>query len=102
MIKIFKIGESKMNKTELITQVSTDTNLSKTDSTKALEAILNTIISATQAGDKVALTGFGSFTVTERKAREGRNPRTGDIIKIPASKVPKFIAGKTFKDKVNG
>ncbi|WP_342642599.1 HU family DNA-binding protein [Rhodoligotrophos ferricapiens] len=90
-----------MNKNELIAQVAKDANLSKNDASEAVEATLNAIISALGKGDEVRLVGFGTFAVASRAAAEGRNPRTGETIKIPASKAPKFKAGKAFKDAVN-
>jgi len=90
-----------VNKNELIAQVAKDANLSKNDASEAVEATLNAIISALGKGDEVWLVGFGTFAVASRAAAEGRNPRTGETIKIPASKAPKFKAGKAFKDAVN-
>jgi len=90
-----------VNKNELIAQVAKDANLSKNDASEAVEATLNAIISALGKGDEVRLVGFGTFAVASRAAAEGRNPRTGETIKIPASKAPKFKAGKAFKDAVN-
>ncbi len=90
-----------MNKNELIAQVAKDANLSKNDASEAVEATLKAIISALGKGDEVRLVGFGTFSVASRAAAEGRNPRTGETIKIPASKAPKFKAGKAFKDAVN-
>ncbi len=74
--------------------------LTKIDAGKALDATINTIIDAVKDNDKVTLTGFGTFMASERNAREGRNPRTGETISIPAAKVPKFVAGKGFKEAV--
>lgn len=90
-----------MNKNDLIAKVASEANLSKSDAGDAIEATLNCITSALQSGDEVRLVGFGTFSVTHRAASEGRNPRTGDKIKIPASKNPKFKAGKPLKDAVN-
>ena len=90
-----------MNKNELIAQVAKDANLSKNDASEAVEATLNAIIGALAKNDEVRLVGFGTFAVATRAATEGRNPRTGEAIKIPASKAPKFKAGKAFKDAVN-
>ena len=89
-----------MNKTELIQGVAEKSGLTKKDSEKAVNAILQSIMDAVSAGDKVQLIGFGTFESRERAAREGRNPSTGDIINIPATKVPAFKAGKAFKDMV--
>ncbi len=90
-----------MNKTELIEAVAQAAGLTKTDSDKAVNALLETVQAAVQAGDKVTIPGFGSFSVSERKARTGRNPQTGETIKIAASKSPKFTAGSGFKAAVN-
>lgn len=90
-----------MNKNELIAQVAKDANLSKNDASEAVEATLNAIIGALASNDEVRLVGFGTFAVATRAATEGRNPRTGEAIQIPASKAPKFKAGKAFKDAVN-
>ncbi len=90
-----------MNKTELIEAVAEAAGLTKTDSDKAVNALLATVTAAVQAGDKVTIPGFGTFEVTERKARTGRNPQTGETIKIAASKSPKFKAGSGFKAAVN-
>lgn len=87
-----------MNKTELIQSVAEKSGLTKKDSEKAVNAILQSIMDTVSAGDKVQLIGFGTFESRERAAREGRNPSTGDIINIPATKVPAFKAGKAFKD----
>ncbi|QPC44797.1 HU family DNA-binding protein [Kaustia mangrovi] len=91
-----------MNKNELIASVAADANMTKADAAEAVEATLDTIIDALKKGDEVRLVGFGTFSVSQRAASEGRNPRTGETIKIPASKAPKFKAGKAFKDAVNG
>ncbi|SHK07633.1 bacterial nucleoid protein Hbs [Anaerobranca californiensis DSM 14826] len=89
-----------MNKTELIQSVAEKSGLTKKDSEKAVNAVLETIMDAVSAGDKVQLIGFGTFEARERAAREGRNPSTGEVISIPATKVPAFKAGKAFKDMV--
>ena len=89
-----------MTKEELIEKVSSSSGLSKTDAGRALNAIVNSITSALKKGQTVTLVGFGTFKVTKRKARKGRNPRTGETIAIKAAKVPKFTAGKGFKDAV--
>jgi DNA-binding protein HU-beta len=90
-----------MNKTELVDIIATEADLSKAAASRALDAALNAIASALKKEDNVALLGFGTFTVRERAAREGRNPRTGDIIKIKATKVPSFKAGRALKETVN-
>ena len=90
-----------MNKNELIEKVAETSDLAKSDATKAVEGVFDTITSALQGGDEVRLVGFGTFSVTQRQASEGRNPRTGEKIQIPASKQPKFKAGKQLKEAVN-
>ena len=90
-----------MNKTELVNAIAAKTGLSKKDSDAALAATVEAITEALKAGDKVALIGFGTFEVRERGERSGKNPRTGEVIKIKASKVPAFKAGKPLKDSVN-
>lgn len=88
-----------MNKTELINAIAAE-GLSKKDAEKALNAMTSAIGDALAKGEAVQLMGFGTFSVKERAAREGRNPRTGETVKIAASKVPAFKAGKALKDKV--
>lgn len=90
-----------MNKSELIEAVANKTDMTKTATQGALEAIVEVITKALKKGDKVQLVGFGTFSVAKRAATTGRNPRTGESIKIPASKQPKFKAGKELKDTVN-
>jgi DNA-binding protein HU-beta len=90
-----------MNKGELIEAVAAAADLTKADATKAVEAVLETITRTLKKGDQVALVGFGSFSVKSRAARQGRNPKTGATIEIPASRVPGFKAGKALKDAVN-
>lgn len=90
-----------MKKTELIATVAEQSGLSKKDAEKALNATIDTIIKAVAEGDKIQLTGFGTFEQRQRNARTGCDPRTGNTIEIPASKVPAFKAGKGFKDIVN-
>jgi len=90
-----------MNKTELIAAVAETAELSKKDAEKALNAVVATITKAMSEGDKVQLVGFGTFEVRAREARKGKNPRTGEEIKIAACKVPAFKAGKALKDSVN-
>ena len=90
-----------MNKNDLVGVVSTKTGMSRNDSTRAVDGVFDAITTALQKGDEVRLVGFGTFTVARRAASEGRNPRTGEKIKIPASKQPKFKAGKGLKDAVN-
>jgi DNA-binding protein HU-beta len=90
-----------MNKAELITAVSEKAELSKKDAEKAVKALTDVIAEELVKGEKIQLVGFGTFEVTERAAREGRNPKTGEVMPIPASKSPKFKAGKALKDMVN-
>ena len=90
-----------MNKTELIAAVAESAALSKKDAEKAVNAVVDAIKGALVDGDKVQLVGFGTFEVRARGARTGKNPRTGEAIKIAASKVPAFKAGKALKDAIN-
>ncbi|WCT75283.1 HU family DNA-binding protein [Sphingomonas naphthae] len=90
-----------MNKQELIGAVAENTGLGRNDVSKAVEAVLETIGSALKGGDEVRLVGFGTFSVSKRKASTGRNPRTGEPMKIASSSQPKFRPGKGLKDLVN-
>lgn len=90
-----------MNKNELISSIASATGLTKTDSAKALDAFINSVTKSLKAGNEVRLVGFGTFAVTKRAATTGRNPRTGDAIKIPARKVAKFKPGKALQESVN-
>ena len=90
-----------MNKTELVAAVAEQAGLSKKDAEAAVKAFTDVVAEALKAGDKIQLVGFGTFEVSERAAREGRNPRTGETLVIEASKTPKFKAGKVLKDLVN-
>jgi DNA-binding protein HU-beta len=90
-----------VNKNDLIADVSTETGLSKGDAARAVDAVFDAITKSLKKGTEVRLVGFGTFVVTKRAASEGRNPRTGEKINIPASKQPKFKAGKALKDAVN-
>ncbi len=90
-----------MNKTELIAALAEEAGLSKKDSEKALKAFVDVVTSELKKGGKVQLVGFGTFEVSERAAREGRNPQTGKTMKIKASKSPKFKSGKALKDALN-
>ena len=90
-----------MNKTELITAVAEKAEISKKDSEKALKAFIDVVTEQLKAGEKVQLVGFGTFEVSERAAREGRNPQTGKTMKIEACRAPKFKAGKALKDAIN-
>ena len=90
-----------MNKTELIAAIAERAEISKKDSEKALKAFIDVVTEQLKAGDKVQVVGFGTFEVSERAAREGRNPQTGETMKIEACKAPKFKAGKALKDAIN-
>jgi DNA-binding protein HU-beta len=90
-----------LNKVELVDAVSESSGLSKSDAAKAVEAVFDSIVAELRKGEEVRLVGFGSFLVTNRAASEGRNPRTGEPVQIPASKQPKFRAGKGLKEAVN-
>jgi DNA-binding protein HU-beta len=91
-----------MNKTQLVEAVAQKSGLNKKEAEAAINAMTAAITDALKAGDKVQLVGFGTFEVKERAARDGRNPKTGETIKIEASKSPAFSAGKGLKDVVNG
>lgn len=90
-----------MNKAELITSMAEKSQLTKKDAEIALKAFIDSVQEALEGGDKVQLVGFGTFETRERAAREGRNPKTQEVINIPASTVPVFKAGKEFKERVN-
>ena len=90
-----------MNKTDLVEVVALKADMSKKDSEKAVKAVFEAIEEALAAGDKVQLVGFGTYSVKERAAREGRNPKTGEKMTIAASKTPAFTAGKALKDAIN-
>ncbi|MDD6692486.1 MAG: HU family DNA-binding protein [Lachnospiraceae bacterium] len=90
-----------MNKNELIAAAAESSGLTKKDTEAALKAIVDVITDSLKKGDKVQIVGFGTFEVSERAAREGRNPHTGEAMQIAASKAPKFTAGKALKDAVN-
>ena len=90
-----------MNKTELVDAIVKKSGLTKKDATAALDAFTETVTKALKKGDKIQLVGFGTFEVTKRAAREGKNPQTGEKIKIAACKAPKFKPGKALKDAVN-
>ena len=90
-----------MNKTELVAAMAEKAGLSKKDAEAALKAFTDTVAEELKKGDKIALVGFGTFEVSERAAREGRNPQTGETMTIAASKAPKFKAGKALKDAIN-
>ena len=90
-----------MNKTELIAAVAEKSGLSKKDAAAAVESVIATVSDSLVKGEKVQLVGFGTFEVKERAARTGKNPQTGAVVEIPASKTPAFKAGKALKDAVN-
>ncbi len=90
-----------MNKTELVAKMAEDAGISKKDAGKALEAFTAIVSDELKKGEKVQLVGFGTFEVSQRAAREGRNPQTGKVMTIAASKAPRFKAGKALKDIVN-
>ena len=89
-----------MNKSQLIDAVAADSGLTKTDSTRAIESLLDTVTRALRKGEEVNITGFGKFSVVKRAAREGVNPRTGERVQIKATDAPKFSAGTSLKQAV--
>ncbi|HLS36379.1 MAG TPA: HU family DNA-binding protein [Bacillota bacterium] len=89
-----------MNKTDLVNAVAEQTEMSKKDAGKAVDAVFQTIMDSLSEGERVQIIGFGNFEVRDRKARKGRNPQTGEEIQIPATKVPAFKAGKALRDAV--
>jgi DNA-binding protein HU-beta len=92
--------EGRMTKAELIDKIADSAGITKTSAGKALSAFVSGVTGALKKGQRVSLVGFGTFAVSRRKARMGRNPRTGAAIKIAATKVPRFSAGKTFKSAI--
>ena len=90
-----------MNKAELTEAVASSADLSKVSASRAVDAVIDSIVDALRNGDQVSIAGFGTFSVKQRSARSGRNPRTGETIEIKASNVPGFKAGKALKDAVN-
>jgi DNA-binding protein HU-beta len=90
-----------MNKSQLIEAVASDSGLSKADSARAIESLVDTVTKTLKKGDEVGITGFGKFSVVKRAARQGVNPRTGERVKIKASKAPKFSAGAALKQAVS-
>jgi DNA-binding protein HU-beta len=90
-----------MNKSQMIEAVAADSGLSKADSSRAIESLLDTVTKTLKKGDEVSITGFGKFSVVKRADRQGVNPRTGEKVKIKASKAPKFSAGATLKQAVS-
>ncbi|QUY45555.1 HU family DNA-binding protein [Acaryochloris marina] len=91
-----------MNKGELVDEIAENTEVTKKQADTILTALTDIIIETVSSGEKVILVGFGSFEARDRKAKDGRNPQTGKKLKIPATRVPAFSAGKVFKEKVNG
>lgn len=91
-----------MNKNDLITEVAKKADLTKAKAAEAVDAFIESVEKSLKKGQDVRLVGFGTFSVVKRKATEGRNPRTGDVIKIAASKQPKFKPGKALKELING
>lgn len=89
-----------MNKAELIDAISKDAEITKTQANAVIDSFTQSVIGALKKGDRVTLVGFGTFSVSERSARSGRNPKTGEVIKIKAKKVPKFKAGKDFATRI--
>jgi len=89
-----------MTKAELVEKMAADADITKAAAAKALDSMIETVKKSLKRGDKVTLVGFGTFSVSKRGARKGRNPQTGEEIKIKAAKVPKFTAGKGFKDAI--
>jgi DNA-binding protein HU-beta len=92
--------EAAMTKADLIDKMAKEADISKAAAGKALDSLIDGVKKTLKKGDKVSLVGFGTFSISKRKARKGRNPQTGETIKIKASKAPKFTAGKAFKDAV--
>ena len=89
-----------MNKAELMDKSAQDSGITKTQANEALDSFTNSVVATLKKGDRVTLVGFGTFSVSDRSARNGRNPKTGEVIKIKARKVPKFKAGKEFSAKI--
>ena len=89
-----------MNKAELIDKIAKDAGVTKVQANDALDSFTNAVVGSLKKGDRVTLVGFGTFSVSERSARNGRNPQTGEVIKIKARKVPKFKAGKELSTKI--
>jgi DNA-binding protein HU-beta len=89
-----------MNRETMIDKIAEDAGINKAQADRALKSMLDSITDSLKEGDKVTLTGFGTFLISERKTREGRNPKTGETITIPGGNVPRFKAGKSLKDAV--
>jgi DNA-binding protein HU-beta len=92
--------EPSVNKNDLVDAIAASGSMTKADATQAVDAVIDAITNALKGGDEVRIAGFGTFVVAQRAASEGRNPRTGEKIQIPASKLPKFRAGKGLKDAI--
>lgn len=90
-----------MNKAEFVTALAEKTGMKKTEAEKAMKGFMDVVAETLKSGEKISLVGFGTFEVAEREAREGRNPKTGKTMTIPASKAPKFKAGRALKEAVN-
>ena len=90
-----------MNKDDLINKIASNLDMKKTEARAAVDSVITNIVDSLKSGKEVRLVGFGSFLVSKREARTGRNPRTGETIQIPAKKVPKFRAGKDLKNSIN-
>lgn len=97
---ICKLNSITMNKADLITKIAADAGITKVQAEKALSSITNSVTTTLKKGESVSLIGFGTFTVGQRAARSGRNPNTGAVIKIKATKVPKFRPGKSLREAV--
>lgn len=91
-----------MNKKEFIDALASNTGKSKVETAEFVESFIGTVVDTLKSGDNVKLIGFGSFEVRERKARKSRNPKTGEVINVPASKAPAFKAGAAFKNEIKG
>ncbi|NNC94953.1 MAG: HU family DNA-binding protein [Chitinophagales bacterium] len=89
-----------MNKSDLVDKIAKDAKITKTEANKVLDSLMTTVKKSLKKGDRVTLVGFGTWSVSKRKSRMGRNPQTGKAIKIPAKKVVKFKAGKTLAEKI--
>ena len=89
-----------MNKAEMVARISRDAGITKADANRALDALVENVTKALKKGEKVTLVGFGTFAVSKRRARNGRNPQTGALLKIPARRVPRFAPGKELKDAI--
>tara|TARA_Y100000590_G_scaffold122580_1_gene140383 strand:+ start:3263 stop:3535 length:273 start_codon:yes stop_codon:yes gene_type:complete len=90
-----------MNKDDLINKIASNLDMKKTEARAAVDSVITNIVDSLKSGKEVRLVGFGTFLVSKREARTGRNPRTGETIQIPAKKVPKFRAGKDLKNSIN-